>query len=1205
MATPNSSLTQLGISDVNLELQFASNTARAFDDAFFRGLTGQQGKMIVGTPILMQDVSSKSSFDGVIAANSVNVSSYGTVTAEAVLSINSDLINPDVVWSYSVISGNTSVTFQPDGGKNATLRLVANVVGVQVANVQVNTSVSFLGQPLGTLSRFISLSAESFNPALVVSGNSSVNVAGFIPQIATTTMDASSNVVGGVIQFRTSPPFGGSRSGNTITFSAVAATPGVDNNMIFTLTTDVLFNNTVVASNNVVVNTRAVYSVPGLTLNVPATTNNVFANTGPINSSIVLTSEHAVAAANIEWSYTLVSGDIPTLTPSANLASANLSLAVAVFGTKKSVVDVKATLSYANSMVLNERTQRLTLRTVGFGLAFTAASDDTQQGFTPQLAQATASASYQAGEFSWDTARISGLTANTSGSDGAGVAAITLSISAPVAGVFSSVNRINPVLRYDGIVIANVSSMTTITAEFQAFTFSVAGPTVNTQIGTGTVEVSAGTDATFNVPSGYMTWSINNANVAISSNTTSANVSITTTALRAESVNLTGRLFDEFNRLVSTVIRPITLRAYAPNITFLGANNITVSGYAAPRAATTTIESFALSGANTFSITTSTISGDGLAPVVFAGNTSYNRVSLSANASSIGTVSGIVRLTATATYFGVSLSQTRDVELTASLLNPNYSLSVANGSVSSFQPPVTASADVTPTHSVPGGTLQWSTNLVSGPAVFDVPVANNTLYRFRQQRGTVGVSNTMLQVIGTLLDDTGAAVQSLSANVFASATVASAAVTLSGTLNPSVSNTFQATAATTLTASVPAAVSGESYQFSSTRVSGVDATLSNSTNTYTLSIVANGVGAVTSVYDVTVLCIIGGVTVSQTTQRVTLTATALAPSITFSSANSVNADYNFPVQSTSTVSAAMTPSGGSVVWTWALVSGSAMTVNNLGSLVEVVSSISAVGANESVYDVTATFLTPAGSFITSQTARVRTRVERFDPGFAWNYVDGADVVQTGWENSITATGRMLATANASMTGHTFSISSAQIAGATLSVTNGAANSSLSLSNDRVADGVIDRTGTYDVTCSVIRGSQTIAGPVTRRINVTTRPYILSLAPLNPYVLAVDSNAVAKTTASSNHESFSGTPITWSTTKTSGPGDAGFSTQSPGGINNRITGTLTPGGNAGTRTAVYTITANFFANDSTRTVSTQMTLEAERTQNQGGPGNPIP
>lgn len=42
MATPNTSLSQLGLSDVNVEYNFSANTARAFNDVFFRNLTGNQ-----------------------------------------------------------------------------------------------------------------------------------------------------------------------------------------------------------------------------------------------------------------------------------------------------------------------------------------------------------------------------------------------------------------------------------------------------------------------------------------------------------------------------------------------------------------------------------------------------------------------------------------------------------------------------------------------------------------------------------------------------------------------------------------------------------------------------------------------------------------------------------------------------------------------------------------------------------------------------------------------------------------------------------------------------------------------------------------------------------------------------------------------------------------------------------------------------------
>jgi hypothetical protein len=1191
MATPNTSISQLGLSDVNVELNFPAATGRRFNDAIFRSLTGVQGKTAPNTSILISDVSDKAAMDGILAPSSNSVSNYGTVVARINLSVDSDMVNADVFWSYQVISGGGNIVLQPDGGKNATLTLISDTPGTATANVEVTANVSFQGHQVGSDVRYFNLTSTVFNPNLQVNGTLTVNNSGFVAQTAVTQITATSNVVGGVIEFSTSPPFGGVVSGNTITFSSTAGQIGIDNNNIYTLTTVVRSNNVIVASNTVIVNTRAAFLAPDLDISVPATTNNVFANSGPITSSLRVTATHGVAGANVVWSATKVSGDDAVLLVVANNAYANLTANVVTFGAKKSVYDVRAVLQYSNGYVLNQKTQRLTLRAVGYGLTFTPASDFTSQGYGAQTATSTASATYLAGTLTWDTARLSGATASVTPNIGANSASLTLTVNANTPGSITSVNRVNPVISFDGIIVANVSSITTVSAQFAPFTFSLGGPTSNTQVGDAPVTSSVLTIATHTVPNGYVVWSVNSANVTISSNTSTANLFINTSTLNTQGAQLNAMLYDEFNRFVAEDVRTITLRGYAPNITFTGANTASVSGYAPPMTANVSIEARALTGANSFSMSAAKIGGDNLIVGEFAGNTTYDRTNVSAIVNTAGTVSGQYRLTATATYFGVSFSKTFDVAASASLINPNYTLTPANSTIASYNSPVTANGQATASYSLPGGSIQWSTSVLSG-SVLDVPVANSTIYRFRTQRSTIGSTNTTVAVTGTLLDSAGLVVSSLTVNTFGTATVSNPNLVISGATTSTVGNTFQATASVTLTASVDAAVVGETFQISTTRVSGPVANVVIGADNATITLVANGTELLQSSYDVTFNVVLNGQIIASDTRRVSLKAEAFAPTINFASSNNIVGNFNYPVEAAGVVTASSTPAS-NVQFSVSKLSGSDLTTQVLSNQVNLTTSQSAVGIIDGTYRVIASYFTPVtGHFITSREAIVRVAAERYNPGFSWSYNQGATVERRGWEEDISAISTVQASTNAALTGATFDISGVLIAGPG-SYAKDSNSATITLNHNRTTHGAnTTRESVWDVTCSVVRDNQTLAGPFTRRVTVRTVPYFLSLVPLNAVGTSTGFGASTFTILSSNHEAFTGTNITWNTSLISGTGVINFTTSNSAGTNNQLNGFMSRPTLAGvTRTATHSVTANFFANGANRSISGTLQLTA--------------
>lgn len=1196
MATPNTQLSQIGFSDINAELNYPSTTPRKIDDAIVRQLTGQQARLTPRSPIAFSDLSEKAAFDGITIGSVQPASDFGVVVSTGLLSIDSDMLNPDVQWSYQVISGGGNISFTPNG-KDVSISLISDAVGSQSVNAQINVAVYFDGHLIGTDTRFVNLSTTVFNPDLQIIGTLSVNNQGFVAQTAVTTITATSNVTGGSIRFLTSPAFGGIISGNTITFSAVAGAPGVDNNNIYTLTTEVLYNNTVVASNTSTVNVRAEFLQPELIVTAPSSVNNQFANSGPINSSIRVSASHAVAGANVVWSATKVSGDDAVLSVAANNAYANLTLSVSSFGAKKSVYDVLATLQYSNGYVLNQKTQRLTLRTVGYGLSFSAAADSSAQGYTAQTAVSTATATFQAGTFTWDFARTSGATAEVSPSIGSNTASITVRNYANTVGLVTSAYRINPVITFDGIVVSNTSSITSLTSERLAYNYSLVGPTSNTIVGEGTLTSSVTTTASHDIPGGYVLWTSNNGLVSLSSNTSVANAYITTTTIANRTTTLRGDLYDSSNRLVQQLSRNIILRAFAPNIRFFGSNNSSVTGYSVPQTATVLIEARADSGANSFIITTEKLSGANLQIVESNSNTTYDQVSFTVVANTVGTVSSTYRTTATVNYFGVTFSKTFDVSTVVSLLDSQFTLTPTNGSSNTFNPPASANGNIVASFDVPGGSITW--NQTSSSGSFTVPVANNSLYRIQTSRSTVGTSSSNVNVTATLLDANNLFVKSLSSSVSATATVNNPELQLVGTANSSVSNTFEASAQVTLTATTAAALVGETYQFSTTKVSGDNANISAGASSISLTLTAEGTQSLNSSYDVTVSCIVSGQVVASTTRRVNLSATATAPTISFASSNASSNSFNFPVVATGVVTASSSPAS-NVQFTVTKLSGSNLTVQTLANQVNLTANQSNVGVISGTYQVTANFYTPGGAFITSRSANVNVRSERFDPGFVLSFENGQVVQQTGWEENITANGTIRASANASLTSYTFDISGVRVSGETGSYSETSNTATVTLTNNRTTDGIGVRETVWDITGSIIRSGQTIAGPFTRRLTVRTVPYYFYISPLAVVDSGFDDGAGGSITAFSNHEEFGTIPTLWTIQKT-GQRDAAITFRSvDNGSNNQVSFFIPKPVQAITITADYNVTARLFANGANR-ISETATVDLAATSSTGPEG----
>jgi hypothetical protein len=732
MATPNVEISQLALSDVNTELLYPAGTARALNDQVVRILTGNSASSADRAPVAFSALSNKSAFAGLVG-NNVSNTGYGTVGATVNFTANSDLYSPTVIWTWIVQSqtpGSTTV-FAGDGrsstqsngvmvfeddSKRASFALISNGVGTAVCNVYVNVDV-YAGDIdqhfVGSANGYFNLSSTVVAPALAVSGNNTVIANGFSAQTATTIISATSNVASGVIRFTTVPANQGVISGNTITFSTSAISPNSNSNFACQLTTEVLLNGAVLQANVRNISLSANFLTTELTVTGP-TSNNQFANNG-VTSSIRLDGTHFTPGANVEWVATKVSGDTATFSVAANNAFANLYLTFGsgTYGTAKSIYDIVATMKYANGMVLSQKTNRVTLRAGSYGLNFSPpAASVNASGYAAQTASTSAGATYRAGTFTWTKNTISGVVPVTSNTISGNSATLNISVSANGIGTASNtVYEVGPVLTFDGIVMTpNLAVQTALSSQFLSYTYLVnTSADANTALGSGTQTAWLGLQGSHTVLGGTITWSRNDTGVAIVSNTTYANVSVVAASGQTNDhiVVVTGTLKDATDRVVTNISKTLRLSAFSPNVTFTGPSSNSLTGYTSPVYANAIITASCANGANAFSVSTIKVSGDDLTIIPYAGNTTYDQVTISAVEANIATVAGTYQVTALVTYYDVFYQSTFTTECAAARVSPNFQISAFSTGAGEFYP-VANVAGLTVTHDVPNGEVRYS-----------------------------------------------------------------------------------------------------------------------------------------------------------------------------------------------------------------------------------------------------------------------------------------------------------------------------------------------------------------------------------------------------------------------------------------------------------------------------------------------------------------
>lgn len=1084
MATPNTSISALGLSDVNVELNYGANTARAFNDGIFRSLTGLGPRQEDQSPINISDLSNKTAFGGIISANSSNVVSYGVIEREISMLANTDMFECDVVWTANLQSGAAGTL--TTNGKRASYK----VTGVQEANVTSNVFVtatlSYKGYQIGTASKYISFTINSLPPMLFVNGNTVASSVAFEPTAASTSLTATANAPGSTIAFTVFPRDAGVLiTGNTVSLSAQAGQAGIDNNRSYSILTELFFNNQIIAQDLKNVTVRAFYAVPEIIINAPATTNNTFANTGTVRSSLVVGGTHAVPGANLTWTATKVSGDDAVLTVAADRSSANLHVNVAsgAFGNKKSIYDVTATLAYANGMFITSVATRLTLRTGAYGLS-TTATPDVESGYSAQTAVSTVAATFQAGTLAWDIARISGDIAAVSNTTSSGSGTTTLTLAAEAVGTKTAVYRVNPVLSFDGVVMVNNAINVTTTAQMNAYTFSLTGASVNNQIGDAPVISKIITAAAHNIAGGTIVFSKSGSNSVLTTNSTAANVQFSTNTVGTDTYTLNCTLRDANGRTVEVKSIAQTLRAYAPNLSFVGANTLTRTGFSDQSASLSANAVLGNAGANGLTLSASLLVGSTLT-VAASGNTTLQTGTLSTSRTTVGTNEGTYRWTATVDYFGQSYSKTWDATLSVTKDDAQFNISGSGQSLSSYNFPVVANGVINATHVIPGGTVTWARSGTG--TVSNVPVQNNAQLVFSTQQSSVGTATASQNVTATLRDSAGAYVDQKSITIGTTATVNNPGLVLNGPASNTVSNTFHAEAQVITTPSVAAGLTGHTYQLNAVATSG-SAQASSNSSAVLLRNVFDGAGEARGVYNVMCNVVLNGQVIASATKSVAVAAVCPAPTLNVSGNPSASGgSFNFPVNVWAWMDVSSNPPGATFQWDWNHVGGVGATniyVEGGGSRLTLQNSQSNYGGQTSTYDFTCTFRTPNGTFLGSRTTRVSAYSERYNPNIALNYIGGTTSTVSGFDERLDSPVALQASVNPALGGHSYRINYAFVGGnfnqADFIAENNTGYMRATAYNIRSQNGLSQKTAQYDFYVDVVLNGQVISGAVSAR-----------------------------------------------------------------------------------------------------------------------------
>lgn len=1080
-------------------------------------------------------------FNFVVPANTAVAANGGPLTVSVPFSASGNAPGSVITWGSSIVSGsNAAVLTVATGNLSANLSLlIANASSFSGANSIVTVTANMYSD--ATLTTLVSshsanVKLEGLVYGLTYTVPTNNTTSGFTSQTASTTASATYKAgtfawsytnLSGVASITSSA---GVPNGTAATLSIVdTVTNKVGSNVSsWSITPTISYGSIVVSGPSTNVSLSATVQPFNLVITGPAA-NAQYANSGPLNSSSILTvSGSTPPGTNVIWTSTKVSGSNATLATASNNQNSTLTLSIAsgTFVFSNSVYTVTANCYDTTSgWSLSSTSQQITLNAGTFGLTITPpAASNTQSGYTAQTASLTVSASVLAGQFAWWAANTSGLSpvfsATGSGGSAPGVYSTgSATWSQTVSGVgTNTVSEQWQVAVYapgntTSALYASGAQSFTLTAQQNAYSFSVPAATTNTQIlGSAASNLSIITTPSCNIV-GYTlnNWSSSNttSGYSFSSNTTAAVVGFATTVTAGAPVayyttTVSGQLLDNQSRLVQNFSYPVTLRSYYPSPS-ISYSNSSVYGYSAQTAS----GSYALSiwnGATALSVATTTT---GNAPSLVNGvqNTSYWAMSysLATGATYQDLASNITFQAPSITFYDVTVPWNWIV--TASLVANNYNpavvLTPTNSTVAGWTSAQTAYAVITAScnASVTNNYFRWNTVAVDSGSITSAYIqgAGNNQYVIYNSENAIGTLagtahnlDCVLNVNGTDVIHTGA-----SPAVSTTATKYNPALVISGPTSNTQSANFTSTASIVLTASANASIPGISYQVSAAAVSGSASVSYGAGNTScTLSVTGLHTTA-SATYNVTFSVLTNGTVIQTATQQVSLSATGVVPNYTLTTPGNVSAaGFNFAQTCSSTVYLnGLTGTGDYAVWNMVNVSGTTpawFTPGGSNGYITTTQSIGSIGSvTGTIYQLCYVY-DPAGNLMRSlQSGNYALTSTVYNPAFIASSANG---VVTGW-GSITATSTVNLSTNSSLIGQTYSFSWAYSSGNTANVvsinTGNASGYIQNIQNSSAttnSQSVFASTSYYNATVSCILNGQTIAGPVTVPVQCSATSY---------------------------------------------------------------------------------------------------------------------
>ena len=336
-----------------------------------------------------------------------------------------------------------------------------------------------------------------------------------------------------------------------------------------------------------------------------------------------------------------------------------------------------------------KRSAPIVLRAGTYGLTITPPPSNTQSGYSAQTATSSGTATWGAGTFKWISITRSNPGPKSETDDlpttsTVNIRATTLSgKDKPAAVVNTATFELVGQLTYDGVEVKTETIRDVlIKAESLPYTYSIsASGTSNIQF-----EALSGTTASLVVTGstsvGTITWTRDNAATGFSTNSTAANVFVTSQATGTsnnQTTMVTGALYDPSARLIETQsIQNLNIDATTAKLEILGAN-VAITSDKKTESATGIFDSLAAQGVHSLQFPPAKVSGADLA-VTQESPTKITIVATATQASK----SGVYRVIAQSVYRGITRTVTKDVSVSVSALAPSLTATKYPVSYSSY-----------------------------------------------------------------------------------------------------------------------------------------------------------------------------------------------------------------------------------------------------------------------------------------------------------------------------------------------------------------------------------------------------------------------------------------------------------------------------------------------------------------------------------------